>query len=654
MTKTIGGGIRDPSQTPIQNAEVAVEINGQVHQVTDESSIARAIIVHTDINGVWSVDVVPNDRLTPMHSRYRIHETYPNGGGYKVYYVNVSSNLPGGINQVLDLLENNPPQIGGEMAVIADGVDGSILATVKSLTNSKALAVEIVDGSGNQITSFGGGTQYTEDAVAAADPVGTSTILVRKDTPAATVSADGDNIAWRGGNFGNAYVTLVDSGGNFQSVGGGTQYTEDAAAAADPVGNAINLVRKDAPAATVSADGDNIALRGSNFGALYATLLNSSGVIIDGANPLAVSGAVTVSGSVSISQLPSAATLADAFTNPSTTHIATDNMMYNGTTWDRMRGDTTNGLDVDVTRVSGTVTVANTTLEGAVRAEDAASADGHTGIGALAVRKATPADTSGADGDYEFLQMKSGRLWASATIDAALPAGNNNIGDVDIVSLPASTNTLEVVGDVAEDAALAGNPVRVGVRASTAVPTAMSADGDVVTPWADRSGAIVVIPQPRGAKPSATPTIATSGYVAGDRVGSLMTFSNAALATARMTQIVQARLTCRTATAKNDLNLWLFETSPTIASADNAALDITGANLESANLIGVVQFLASDYYDTANSCACNASLNKGPVTLFGSPTAGADIFGVLEMGATVAAQYAGTTDIVVTLWTNPY
>ena len=30
---------------------------------------------------------------------------------------------------------------------------------------------------------------------------------------------------------------------------------------------------------------------------------------------------------------------------------------FNGTTWDRMRGDTTNGLDVDVTRVTGTVTV---------------------------------------------------------------------------------------------------------------------------------------------------------------------------------------------------------------------------------------------------------------------------------------------------------
>jgi len=39
-------------------------------------------------------------------------------------------------------------------------------------------------------------------------------------------------------------------------------------------------------------------------------------------------------------------------------------------------------------------------------------------------------------------------LWASATIDAALPAGTNNIGDVDVLSLPAlpaGTNTIGFV-----------------------------------------------------------------------------------------------------------------------------------------------------------------------------------------------------------------
>lgn len=40
--------------------------------------------------------------------------------------------------------------------------DGTDLATVRDVTGAKALDVSIVDGSGNQVTSFGGGVQYTQ------------------------------------------------------------------------------------------------------------------------------------------------------------------------------------------------------------------------------------------------------------------------------------------------------------------------------------------------------------------------------------------------------------------------------------------------------------------------------------------------------------
>lgn len=50
----------------------------------------------------------------------------------------------------------------------------------------------------------------------------------------------------------------------------------------------------------------------------------------------------------------------------------------------------------------------------------------------------------------------------------------------------------ETVGDVAQDAAIAGNPLPSGGRASSAVPTAMSADGDSVYRWLDRSGGTVI------------------------------------------------------------------------------------------------------------------------------------------------------------------
>jgi hypothetical protein len=109
------------------------------------------------------------------------------------------------------------------------------------------------------------------------------------------------------------------------------------------------------------------------------------------------------------------------------------------------------------------------------RAEDSAHSSGHEGVVVLAVRRDTAAVGSDTDGDYSTINVDaSGRV------------------HVNVGALPASTNTIEIVGDVAQDAAVAGNPVLVGGRASTATPTAMSADGDSVYQWLTRTGATVV------------------------------------------------------------------------------------------------------------------------------------------------------------------
>lgn len=94
-----------------------------------------------------------------------------------------------------------------------------------------------------------------------------------------------------------------------------------------------------------------------------------------------------------------------------------------------------------VTQENGAALTALQLLDNIVHTEDEASADGQSGVPSMAVRKATPANTSGADGDYEMLQMSAGRLWTSATIDAALPAGDNNVGNVDIATVPAPLST---------------------------------------------------------------------------------------------------------------------------------------------------------------------------------------------------------------------
>jgi hypothetical protein len=63
---------------------------------------------------------------------------------------------------------------------------------------------------------------------------------------------------------------------------------------------------------------------------------------------------------------------------------------------------------------AGTFAVQATVAAGATtigKAEDVASTDADVGVPAMVVRKATPANSSGTDGDYEFMQASGGYLW---------------------------------------------------------------------------------------------------------------------------------------------------------------------------------------------------------------------------------------------------
>lgn len=73
----------------------------------------------------------------------------------------------------------------------------------------------------NIVAGSSSGTEYTEDDAAAANPVAGAQILVRQDTPGAITDTDGDNIARRGTNFGAAFSQILDSSGNFIDTFGG-------------------------------------------------------------------------------------------------------------------------------------------------------------------------------------------------------------------------------------------------------------------------------------------------------------------------------------------------------------------------------------------------------------------------------------------------
>jgi len=105
--------------------------------------------------------------------------------------------------------------VGGEVddtstATLTEGTAGAA-----RLTPYRALHVNLRDNAGNEVSLSGGpggGTQYTEDAAAVADPVGTVLNLVRNDGRTGGItSTDGDNISARGTNAGELYVKHVDA-----------------------------------------------------------------------------------------------------------------------------------------------------------------------------------------------------------------------------------------------------------------------------------------------------------------------------------------------------------------------------------------------------------------------------------------------------------
>lgn len=134
---------------------------------------------------------------------------------------------------------------------------------------------------------------------------------------------------------------------------------------------------------------------------------------------IATRDAATIMAAISASvttdtEFPAAAALADATANPTTTSVAAMDHFYNGATWDRMRGDITNGLDVDVTRVSGTVTVDSELPAAALLGDNTAN------------------PTAPAVGSFPH-------VWDGATWDR-LYGDSANGADVDVTRLPSTTN----------------------------------------------------------------------------------------------------------------------------------------------------------------------------------------------------------------------
>jgi hypothetical protein len=242
--------------------------------------------------------------------------------------------------------------------------DGSGDWLVPLLDSDAHLQVDVLSGGG-------AGTQYTEDAAAAANPTGTMPVLVRADSPAGVTSTDGDVVAQRATDYGAAFVQIVDSSGNFvDSFGGagGTAAADDADFVAGTTqGTPVQGVYESSPSSVT--DGD--------LGMIGITQTRAVRVSIDDDTSGGVEIVQDTAGDLNMTadtELPAAAALGDTDGNPTApavgsflmgwdtsqwTRLRTTigdgsvatgilnvvPMVYNGTTYDRLRGST-DGVDI--------------------------------------------------------------------------------------------------------------------------------------------------------------------------------------------------------------------------------------------------------------------------------------------------------------------
>lgn len=154
-------------------------------------------------------------------------------------------------------------------------------------------------------------------------------------------------------------------------------------------------------------------------------------------------------------------------------------------------GDNTNGLDVDVTRVSGNVTVVQGTasnLNATVAQGTAANLNATVVQGTAANLNATVVGS----GNFTVVQGTAANLNATVTGTVTANAGTGNFS---VAQATASSLNAQVVGEVADDSPDSGNPVKMGAYAeSSPAGSTLVADADRTNVHADIDGLLMTKP----------------------------------------------------------------------------------------------------------------------------------------------------------------
>lgn len=279
--------------------------------------------------------------------------------------------------------------------------DGSESLTITNPASAGSVSVGTVtvdNGTGASAVPVRGADAV--DAAATQNPV---RVAGRASAAApADVSADGDVAdLWLDPN-GSLNVILRDDAGNAVAVAGGTQYNEDSAHVTGDKVTAAGVVRKDTAASLAGTDGD------------YTML------IVD------ANGRLHVNAQVASSALPTGAAT-EAKQDTIIGHV------------DGLEGLLTT-IDADTGAIATDVALIKTAaqlLDDTVYTDDDDWTDGvskHILVGGLF--QSVPQSIT--DGDVgPILLDGNGRVVTSVASLPALAAGTNNIGDVDVLTLPA-------------------------------------------------------------------------------------------------------------------------------------------------------------------------------------------------------------------------
>jgi hypothetical protein len=474
----------------IDNAISGSEMQTDIVSITAGASVDIGAIADVEATGDGSIIAILKRVRTLLGGTLTVSGTVAatQSGAWNITNISGTVSLPTGASTAanqstiighLDGVEGLLTTIDADTGALAGAVSGSemqvdIVASLPAGTNNigDVDVLSVIPGTG--ATDLG----KAEDAGHSPGDVGVMALAVRQDANNSLAGTDLDYAPLQVDATGSLKVAIISGAG-----AGGTAIADDAAftpgtTSITPVGGTYRSVRD-----TVD-DNDAGAFAMTPSRAILAAIETPNGdSAMDDTNDALRVNVVAGSGS-GVSHTDDA-----AFTP------ASDDVVPIAGFFDDDTPDSVNEGDAGAVRMSGNRNL-YVQVRDAAGNERGLNVDASGNIGVTDAGGALTVDNGGTFA-VQVSSIAAGDNNIGNVDIASIAAGDNNIGNVDIATMPnvtlaAGTNTNEVVGDAAHDAAAAGNPLLVGAYASASAPSDVSGDGDAVRLWADRAGRLQV------------------------------------------------------------------------------------------------------------------------------------------------------------------